>query len=226
MMGELAVSIAHEVNQPLGALVTDAGACLRWLSGVGPNLAEAKAAAGRIMEEGIRASEIIARIRSLLKKTPPHKAILGMNGVINEVLVLMRYEIGRHKISLRTEQDADLLAVQGDVVQLKQVLANLILNAIEAISANAGGSRELLVKSQNQWPDRILVGVRDSGRGIERGRIEEIFKPFVTTKPEGMGMGLAISRSIVEAHGGRLWASTMEGIGAIFQFSLPAARHA
>jgi PAS domain S-box-containing protein len=226
MMGELAVSIAHEVNQPLGALVTDAGACLRWLNGAEPNVGEAKVAAARIVEEGIRASEIIARIRSLLKKIPPHKAILEMNGVIDEVLILTRHEIGRHNIILRTEQHADLVAVQGDVVQLKQVLANLIINAIEAMADKRRGPRELLVTSRNQGPDRVLVAVHDSGPGIDRGRIEDIFKPFVTTKPEGMGMGLAISRSIVEAHGGRLWASAREGMGATFQFSLPAARHA
>jgi C4-dicarboxylate-specific signal transduction histidine kinase len=224
MMGELAASIAHEVNQPLGAIVTDGGACLEWLSGTEPNIAEARAAAARIIEEGIRASEVIARIRSLMKKSSPQMASVDMNDAIKEVLTLLRREIVRHGISLRTDLAADLSPARGDSIQLRQVLANLIVNAIESIGIKANEPREVLVTSQSHGLDQILIAVRDSGVGIDPTTVEELFKPFVTKKREGIGMGLAISRSIIEACGGRLWAAPNELGGATFQFSIPAAK--
>jgi two-component system sensor kinase FixL len=223
VMGELAASIAHEVNQPIGAVVTDGGACLEWLSGAQPNLAEARAAATRIIEEGIRASEVIARIRSLMKKDQPDMSIVDTNEVINDVLTLTRHEIVRHNISLRTDLTVDLSPIRGDPIQLKQVLVNVIINAIESMSVNSNEPRELLITSQNHGSAQILIAVRDSGVGIDPGKVEALFKPFVTNKAGGLGMGLAISRSIIEGHGGRLWAAPNEGRGATFQFSVPAA---
>jgi C4-dicarboxylate-specific signal transduction histidine kinase len=219
-VGELAASIAHEVNQPLGAVVADAGACLLWLQHMPPNTIEGVAAAKRIMEQAVRASEVVSRIRSLIKKDPPQKLIVQINDMVTDVLSLTRNEILTHNITLQTELSNDLLPVRGDPVQLKQVLANLVLNAIEAMHANREGARHLLVASRNDGRDRILVSVRDSGPGLDPDIIEELFKPFVTNKPDGLGMGLAISRSIIEAHGGRLWATVNDDTGATFQFSL------
>jgi PAS domain S-box-containing protein len=224
VMGELAASIAHEVNQPLGAIVTDGGACLEWLSGEHPNIAEARAAAARIIEEGIRASEVISRIRALMKKDSPQMVTVDMNEVIREVLILVRREIVRHDISLRTNLAADLFPTRGDNIQLRQVLVNMIVNAIESIATKGNEPREMLVTSQNHGVDQILIAVRDSGVGIDHTTVEELFKPFVTNKREGIGMGLAISRSIIESCGGRLWAAPNEGGGATFQFSLPAVK--
>jgi signal transduction histidine kinase len=222
-MGELAASIAHEVNQPLTAVVSNGNACLRWLAGAQPNMDEARAAVTRIVKEGTRAGEIVGRIRSLMKKSPPHMSTLDMNGVIDEVLTLARHEIGRQGVQLRTELEADLPAITGDPVQLQQVMLNLIMNAVEATSARSDGERELLLTSESHRPNEIVIAVRDSGVGIDPRNLEQIFKPFFTTKAGGMGMGLSISRSTVEAHGGRLWAEPNEGPGAIFQFSLPAS---
>jgi PAS domain S-box-containing protein len=220
-MGELAASIAHEVNQPLSAVVSDAGACLNWLQRSEPSIVEASAAATRVMDEGIRASEVISRIRSLMKRSPPQMAIVEINEVINDVLSLTRYEILTHDIALGTDLADRLLPVRGDSVQLKQVLANLVVNAIEAMRESTGRPRDLLITSRNAGPDRILVSVCDSGVGIDPRMADELFKPFVTRKTQGMGMGLAISRSIIEAHGGRLWATANEDAGATFQFCLP-----
>jgi PAS domain S-box-containing protein len=222
LMGELAASIAHEVSQPLGAIVANAGACVGWLGGSEPNVAEARAAAAQIADQAMRASEVIARIRSLMKKSPPQMSAVDINEVIQEVLTLTHHEIIRFDVSLRTELAPGLPAVRGDPVQLKQVLANLIMNAIEAVSAREAGPRELVVTSQILGSDQILVAVRDSGAGFDPETVEELFKPFVSHKREGIGMGLAISRSIVEAHGGRLWAARNENAGATFQFCLPA----
>ena len=223
-MGELAASIAHEVNQPLSAVINDAAACSGWLDRPQPNVSEASAAAARIMEQAMRASEVISRIRSLLKKSQPDKSVVYLNELINEVLTLTQYEILTHNIAAETELANDLLAVRGDPVQLKQVLANLVVNAIEAIRESTGPARRLVIVSRNSAPDEILVAVRDSGVGIDLETTGELFRPFVTHKPEGLGMGLAISRSIIEAHGGRLWATANEWGGATFQLSLPALR--
>ncbi len=222
-LGELSASIAHEVNQPLGAVVTNGQACLRWLDRVEPDLEEARAAVKRMIEEGSRASEIIIRIRSLAKKSPPRMMALDMNEAIEDALALMKHQIFKNDILLKTELAADLQRVQGDLVQLQQVMVNLIMNAIESMAIRNEEPRELLVTSENYNRDHIMIQVRDSGVGIEPGRIEQIFKPFVTNKNNGMGMGLSVSRSIVEAHGGRLWASRNEGVGATFRFSLRGA---
>jgi PAS domain S-box-containing protein len=220
-MGELVASIAHGVNQPLAAIVANGNACFRWLSGDEPNLEEAQAAAIRIVKEGDRAGEIVGRIRSLMKKSPPQMATIDMNVLINEVLTLTRYKILRERISVRTELAADLCAMVGDPVQLQQVILNLVLNAIEAISLRSDAPRELVLTSQRQGPDQIVVTVQDTGGGIDPGNEDQLFKPFFTTKSDGMGMGLSISRSAIEAHGGRLWATPNQGPGATFQFSLP-----
>ncbi|HEY4050053.1 MAG TPA: PAS domain S-box protein [Acidobacteriaceae bacterium] len=226
MMGQLAASIAHEVNQPLGALVSDAGACLEWLGGAQPNIAETRTAVARIIEQGMRAGEVVARIRSLMKKGLPQMAIVDMNETIKEVLTLTRHEIARYKISLRTNLAIELFPARGDIIQLRQVLVNLILNAIESMGMNSNQPRQLLITSQNHGLREILIAVRDSGVGVDPEKVEELFKPFVTSKPQGIGMGLTISRSIIESCGGRLWAAPNEGRGATLEFSLPAANRA
>jgi PAS domain S-box-containing protein len=225
-MGELAASIAHEVNQPLSAVVNYASAGLRWLNAAAPNLDGAREAVTRIVKEGNRAAEVIGRIRSLIKKSPSQMSALDMNELINGVLVLTHHEVLKRGVSLRTELAADLPQIMGDRVQFQQVILNLLLNAIEATSEMSEGPRELLLTSQAQRPDEILIAVRDSGVGIDPGKAEQIFNPFVTTKGGGMGMGLPISRSIIERHGGRLWARANEGLGATFQFSVPVGSSA
>jgi len=225
-MGELAASIAHEVNQPLAAIVTNANACLRWLSRAEPDLSEAQTAATRIVKEGNRASAVIERVRSLMKKSPPHMSTVDMNEMIKEVLTLMRHLVIRDGVSLQTELADNLAAITGDAVQLQQVILNLLLNAIEATGARSSDPRDLVLTSQNNGPDEIVIAVRDSGVGIDPGSADQLFKPFFSTKAGGMGMGLAISRSTIEAHGGRLWATPNDGPGATFQFSLPARRAA
>ena len=220
-MGELAASIAHEVNQPLAAVVTNGNACLRWLGLAQPDLEEARAAVTRIVKEGGRAGEIIGRIRKLMKKSPPQMSPLDVNEVIQDVLTLTRHQILRHGVSLRTELKASLATVQGDPIQLQQVVLNLVMNGIEATTAKADGPRELLLESQNQGSGCVVVSVCDSGVGIDPAKADQLFQPFYTNKPGGMGMGLSISRSIVEAHGGRLWAAPNQAAGATFQFSLP-----
>lgn len=220
-VGELTASIAHEINQPLAAVVANGNACLRWLAAAEPNLYEARAAAMRIVNEGRRASEVIGRVRALLNKTPPRMSALDINKLIGEVLTLTRNQIFRSGVSLKTELAADLGAVNGDPIQLQQVVLNLVMNGIESTASKIGGPRELLVKSQRVGRACIVVSVKDSGIGIDPADINQIFKPFFTSKPGGMGMGLSISRSIIEAHGGRLWAEPNPDLGSIFRFSLP-----
>lgn len=219
-MGELAASIAHEVNQPLSSVVNDAGACLAWLRRAEPNVAEAISAAARIAEEGVRASDVLARVRASFKKSPPQAVIVHLNDLIKDVLFLTRYKMFTHNVVLFAELADELAAVRGDPVQLKQVLANLVINAIEAMLETAEKPRQLLISSKNLRGAEILVAVTDSGPGIDPSTVEELFKPFVTHKSNGMGMGLAIGRSIIEAHGGRLWATRNDMGGATFQFCL------
>jgi PAS domain S-box-containing protein len=223
-IGELSASIAHEVNQPLGAIVTDGEACLRWLNRPEPNLDEARAAVTRMTQEATRASNVVHRIRSLAKRHSPNIAMLDMNQAIVDVIALSRHQILKNRVLLTTELAADLQLAQGDLVQLQQVMVNLIMNAIESVSMKSDQPRELLIASQNRSPDQIIIQVSDSGVGIDPSRMDQIFQPFVTNKPDGMGMGLWISRSIVEAHGGRLWVVQNEGFGATFRFSLPVAQ--
>jgi NO-binding membrane sensor protein with MHYT domain/nitrogen-specific signal transduction histidine kinase len=218
-MGELTASLAHEVNQPIAGAITNANACLRWLAGDIPNLEEARAAARRIVKDGTRAAEIISRIRLLFKKGTPERELVDVNEVIREMIDLMRSEATQYSISVRTELTADLPRVMGDRVQLQQVLMNLILNGIEAMK-DVVGTRELALKSQQTETEQLLVTVRDTGKGLPQQR-DQIFDAFFTTKPQGLGMGLSISRSIVESHGGRLWTADNSPRGATFSLTLP-----
>jgi PAS domain S-box-containing protein len=219
-MGHLTASIAHEVNQPLAAIVTNAQVCLRWFTRDVPNLEEVREAAELIARDGKRASDVISRIRALVRKTGSEKEQLNINQAIEEVVHLTKDEALRKGVVLRTERADDLPFVLGDRVQLQQVLLNLIINGMEAMSSVANGVRELLVYSRLHESNQVLVAVQDSGIGVEPENLKKIFDPFYTTKSQGMGMGLAISRSIVENHGGKLWASPNDGPGATFKFTL------
>ena len=219
-MGELAASIAHEINQPLAAVVTNANACLRWLTGPTPNLDEAQAAVARIARDGNRASDVIGRIRALVKKSATEQAHLDINEVIQEVLGLIQTEIRKNEVVLRMKLAPDLPRILGDRVQLQQVILNLMMNGIETMSTVTNRSQDLLIRSCRYESDKVLIAVQDSGTGLETESLDHLFTAFFTTKPKGMGMGLAISRSIIEAHGGKLWASPNDGPGATFQFTL------
>jgi PAS domain S-box-containing protein len=218
-MGGLAATIAHEVNQPLAAIVTNSNFCLRELSGEGKNPERLQEAIAEIVNDGVRASAIISRIRALLAKGSPDKTELDMNEMIQEVTVLLRNELTRNRVFVRTDLDRDLPRVSGDRVQLQQVLINLVMNSMEAMHSLTRRSRELLIKSR-RYNTEVLIQVQDSGEGLSSQQAEHIFEPFFTTKPEGIGMGLTISRSIIESHGGRLSAESNHN-GALFQFTLP-----
>jgi len=218
-MGELMASLAHEVNQPIAAAVTNANTCLRWLAAGTPNLEEARAAAMRIVKDGTRAAEIIKRTRLLFKKSPPQQELVEVNEVIREMIVLLRGEATQHQVLLRAELASDLPSILGDRVQLQQVLMNLMINGIDAMK-EVNGARELAVKSQTE-NEQVLVSVSDTGVGLPAEQADQIFNAFFTTKSHGTGMGLRISRSIVESHGGRLWATGNVPRGASFHFALP-----
>jgi PAS domain S-box-containing protein len=220
-LGELTASIAHEINQPLTAVLNNASACLRWLAGESPDLDEAREAVGRIIRDGNRASDVIARMRALFRKGCAVKEQLDLNEAIKETTILTQSEIRRNKVALRMEMARDLPSVIGDRVQIQQVVMNLILNGIEAMSTLDERNREMLIRTQSSGGDEVLVAVRDSGIGLDPRSAERIFDAFHTTKPSGLGMGLKISRSIVEWHGGRLWAVPNHDRGATFQFTLP-----
>lgn len=222
-LGELTASIAHEVNQPLAAIVTNGNACLRWLAGATPNLSEARQAVERIIKDSYRASEVISRVRSLVKKTPPRNDWVDLNEVIVEVLALAQSEARRNQVALKQELKEDLPPVRGDRVQLQQVVLNLIMNGMEAIARSKNGARELSVTSDLDTANNVIIAVRDSGEGLNSADPARVFDAFYTTKPEGMGMGLAISRTIIESHGGRLWATPNSPQGAVFQFTLSTA---
>jgi len=220
MLGELASSLAHELNQPISAAITSANACLRWLAHNPPDLDRARAAAMRIKDDGSRAAEIIQRLRAFYKTgSPPQRESVDLNEVAREMLALLRNEATRQSISLRTELAQQLPRITADRVQLQQVLMNLMLNGIEAMTDGAG---TLTIKSQTTEDGLPLISVRDTGMGLPSEKLDRIFNAFYTTKPQGTGMGLAISRSIVEAHGGRLWATANAECGATFHFTLPA----
>jgi PAS domain S-box-containing protein len=223
-MGQLSASIAHEVNQPIAATVTNAQAAQRWLRAQPPDLDEVRASLGRIVEDGKRAGNVISGIRALIHKVPSRKDWFDLNEAILEMLVLTRSEALRHGISLQTRLAPRLPMVQGDRTQLQQVILNLILNAIEAMGDLDDGTRELWISTETEASGGVLVTVRDSGPGLDPADVERVFQAFYTTKPKGMGMGLAICRSMVEAHGGRMWASANESRGAVFQFTLPLER--
>ena len=220
-MGELVASIAHEVNQPLGAIVTNGHACVRLLSRDVPDIDKSLEVIGRMIGDGMRASEVIKRIRDLLHKTPVEKAPLNINETIQEVIALVGSDVLRSKVELKAELEADLPPVLGDRIQLQQVILNLILNGKEAMSGVQSHPRELQVKSGKSGSDEVVVAVRDSGNGLDRKNVDRIFDPFFTTKPGGMGLGLSISRTIIAAHGGTLWATQNEDKGATIQFTLP-----
>jgi C4-dicarboxylate-specific signal transduction histidine kinase len=221
--GQLSSSIAHEVDRPLTAVVNAAAACLRWLNRESPNLDEARSAVQWIAEEGKRAAEIIGRIRDLIKKAPPKKDWFDMNEAIRDVIIITRNEAVRNGVSVQAQLADGLPLVEGDRVQLQQVILNLIINAIQAMSG-ADARRDLHLSTVNIASEGTLVAVRDSGSGFSKDHLSRLFEPFYTTKPDGLGMGLPICRSIIEAHGGRLWAAPNEPRGAVFQFTLPPCR--
>jgi PAS domain S-box-containing protein len=218
MMGELTASLGHEIKQPIAAAVSNAEACLQWLARDKPDLAEVREAATEMVKEARRAAEIITRVRSLFKKEEIAHAILDVNEIIADTVSLVHEEADRRWISVRTELGAELPRISADRVQLQQVLINLMLNGLEAMK-DAGG--ELVIRSQRSEEGHVLISVTDGGVGLPVGESNKIFDAFFTTKPQGTGMGLAISRSIVESHGGRLWATVNSGPGATFHFTLP-----
>jgi signal transduction histidine kinase len=220
-MGELTASVAHEVNQPIAAAVTDANTCMRWLARDHPDLEEARAAATRVVKDATRAAEIISRIRLLFNKGTLERELVNVNELIGEMIFLLRSEAIRYNISVCTELAADLPQVMGDRVQLQQVLMNLMINAIDAMK-DVDGGRELVIKSQRAENEQLLVSVSDIGVGLPQQQADQIFNAFFTTKSHGTGMGLPISRSIVESHGGRLWAAANSPRGANFYFTLSA----
>jgi PAS domain S-box-containing protein len=216
-LGEMAASLAHEIKQPIAAAITSANSCIEWLSHEPPNLDRARAAAARIDKYGNRAAEIIDRIRSFYRKSPPQRELVDVNGIVHELLTLLNGEATRFSVAMRTDLSAELPKIMVDRVQLQQVFMNLMLNAIEAMKESGG---ELTVKSELQ-DGQLQFSVSDTGVGLHMEKMDQIFSAFFTTKPQGSGMGLAISRSIVESHGGQLWASTNSGSGATFHFTLP-----
>jgi ligand-binding sensor domain-containing protein/signal transduction histidine kinase len=221
MMGELAASIAHEVNQPLSGIVSNGSACLRWLAGDPPNVEEVREAVGDIVRDGKRAGEVIARIRALTRRASPPREKLDVNETIQEVLAIAGDEAKRTSVAIRTQFAGDLSPVSGDRVQLQQVVLNLVMNGMEAMSSVGERARQLVIATQNIDQERVQVTVEDSGTGLDPNTMARIFEPFYTTKSGGMGMGLSISRSIVQNHGGRLWATANTGPGTSFHFTLP-----
>jgi C4-dicarboxylate-specific signal transduction histidine kinase len=221
--GQLTASIAHEVRQPIAATITNAQAALRWLGRRPPDLEEVRQALDRIVENGSRAGDVIDRIHALIKKAPPRKDHLEINGAVLEVLELTRGEAAKNGVSVKTDLVDGLPLIEGDRVQLQQVVLNLIMNAVEAMSGVGDGIRELTIGTGKVETDAVLVTVKDSGPGLAAVSIERMFDAFYTTKPSGLGMGLSICRSIIEAHEGRLWVSANLPRGAIFQFTVPAS---
>jgi signal transduction histidine kinase len=221
-MGRLAASITHEIAQPISAMVTNASTCLRWLTNPIPDLDEARETVRAVVEDGRRAAEVFRSIRSLVQRAEPRMGTLDINDVIEEVLVLARGELQNQDVLVRADLKATLPRLRGDRVQLQQVLLNLVTNAIQAMSGVTNRPRVLTIRSQLCERDDVLVEVEDSGIGLDPNSIDQIFESMFTTKPDGMGMGLSISKSIIAAHGGRLWASQTDRFGAIFRMVLPA----
>jgi PAS domain S-box-containing protein len=219
-MGELTASLAHEVNQPITAAVTNASTCVRWLASDTPNIEEARGAAMRSAKDGTRAAEIISRIRILFKKGTTERALVDVNEVIREMIVLLRGEATRHSVSIQTDLATDLPQLMADRVQLQQVMLNLVMNSLDAMK-DVEGTRDLGIKSQRTENEQLMVSVSDTGVGLPPQQVDEIFNAFFTTKLQGTGLGLSISRSILESHGGRLWAAANSPRGATFHFALP-----
>jgi PAS domain S-box-containing protein len=220
-MGQLTASIAHEVNQPLAALLTNAETAVRWLTRQPPNLERMRQSIDRIISDGRRAAAIVDRIRDFSKKAPAQKGDVEINEAILEIVVLARAAMSEHGVSVRMQLSDGLSRISGDKVQLQQVILNLIMNAVEAMSEIREGPRELLIATTEAEPGSVLVAVSDSGPGLSQTHPERLFEAFYTTKSSGLGMGLSICRSIVEAHGGRLWATLNEPHGAVFCVTLP-----
>ena len=220
-IGELAASIAHEVNQPLAAVVANADACVAWLALESPNLVEARTAAERATLGATRASDVISRIRSLINKAPPERARVQLNEVVEEVAALAESQASRNDVTVAMELAADLPLVLGDKIQMQQVILNLMINGIEAMTGVSDRPRRLLICSRRQDDNQVCVSIHDSGIGVNAELMARLFEPFFTTRSQGIGMGLPISRSIIEAHGGRLWAESTENQGSVFQFTLP-----
>jgi C4-dicarboxylate-specific signal transduction histidine kinase len=221
-IGELTASIAHEVNQPLAAIVANADACVAWLALENPNLVEARAAAERTTMGATRASDVIRRIRSLINKETPERAHVQMNDVVQEVAALVDGQASRNNVVLEMELARELLPVLGDRIQLQQVMLNLMMNGIEAMTGVSDRPRQLMIRSRLAEAEQICISIQDSGVGVKAENIARLFEPFFTTRSQGVGMGLPISRSIIEAHGGRLWVESTENQGTVFQFTLPS----
>src|ERR1700730_13057392 len=219
-MGELTASIAHEINQPLTAVVTHGHACIEWLSASPPNLEKAQQTVQRIIQDGTRAGAVLSRIRALFKKEAPAKDWLDINELIHELTTFLRDDALRRRIAIRTDLVPGLQKIKADRVQLQQVVLNLMMNGMDAMAQTSDRAKELLVSARGDEAE-IVVRVEDSGMGLDAEADDKIFNPFFTTKPHGIGMGLSISRSIIESHEGRLWASPRPSGGAIFQFTLP-----
>ena len=220
-MGELTASLAHEVNQPIAAAVTDANTCLRWLTREAPDLEEAREAASRTIKDVTRAAEIVSRVRQIFKKETPQLELVDVNEIIREIVVLLQAEMTRYSIAVRTDLSGNLPNAMGDRLQLQQVLMNLMANSVDAMR-NIEGTRQLTIRSQQTEDGQLMVSLSDTGIGLPQQQADQIFNAFFTTKPEGTGMGLRISRSIVESHGGRLWAAINSSRGATFHLTLPA----
>jgi PAS domain S-box-containing protein len=221
-LGEMSASIAHEVNQPLAAIVTNAESSLRWLSRQPPDIEEAVVGIRQIVKDAHRASEVIRRIREFLKKAGPEMIRLDINEVVEEAVTLLQYEALRHGVAMQLELDSSLLPVRGDRVQLQQVIINLAVNGMQAMTTVRDRDRVLIMRTQPHQSDRVLVTIEDVGVGIKPENADRLFSAFYTTKPDGLGMGLSICRSIIEAHGGRVWASPRVGTGMTFQFTISA----
>ena len=220
-LGALTASIAHEVNQPLAGIVTNSGTCLRMLGADPPNVEGARETARRTIRDGNRAADVITRLRALFGKTAAVAETVDLNEATRGVLALMFSDFLRNQVVLRVELDDEPLLVTGDRVQLQQVLLNLVMNAIDAMKSVSDRARVLRIETMRHEERAALVAIQDSGVGLDAGQMQKLFDPFYTTKPQGLGMGLSICRTILERHGGRLWPETNEGSGATFKFSLP-----
>jgi C4-dicarboxylate-specific signal transduction histidine kinase len=223
ILGELTASLAHEVNQPLAGIVSSADACLHWLAAQPPNVDKARRAIQRITRDAKRASDVVARVRNLAKKAPLQRTWVDINETVEETISLATRELSQNNVSLETQLAENLPQILADRIQLQQVILNLIINACEALTAADDEFRELSISTAREM-DGVALTVRDTGVGIDPQQIETVFEAFHTTKPGGMGMGLAVSRSIIEGHGGRLWAEPNEPHGAIFKFTIPSKK--
>jgi C4-dicarboxylate-specific signal transduction histidine kinase len=221
-IGQLSASIAHELKQPLSAVVTNGGATLRWLARNQPEIEEAKQAVKRIIKDANRASEVLSRIHRLVKKERLRTDTLNVNDAILEVIPLIHSEAVKNGVTVQRQLTDRLPSIQGDRIQLQQVILNLMVNAIQAMSGLTEGIRELHIGTESAEEEGVRIGVRDTGPGLSAENLQRLFEPFYTTKPNGMGMGLSICRSIIEDHGGRLWATGLQPHGALFQFTIPA----